>query len=403
MLSCPKNLTTCKGTCVDTGNDPANCGGCGMACVAGMNAMAGCSAGRCAYSCAPKYGDCDGMSANGCEVDLTADVNNCGLCASKCVAPANSVAVCRVAMCSFTCNMGWNNCDNAPGNGCESNPQTDLANCGACGVACLQAQNSTPVCAAGKCDVTCAMNFANCNKDPKDGCEVNLQKDNANCSACGMACGGNTPVCIAGKCVGTHNQAALMTDYVTQASNCGDSSVWYTQELGQMTYDDCEAAANKYGAQYMGQTGYFGSYSAPYQNTVRWVGEADANNGWASTNSWPTVTLTPRGNKLDCVLAYANANSPGNGVFNTSWQSANGKTYLVNDYGVISEKVCYSNALAAGARPLNPWMFAAATKTPAHMVENHTCHGSVEYTGLGTYTSDGGGTHTYRCLVGYNP
>ena len=38
----------------------------------------------------------------------------------------------------------------------------------------------------------------------------------------------------------------------------------------------------------------------------------------------------------------------------------------------------------------------------AHMIENHSCHGSTEYSGA-TYTSNGGSAHTYRCLVGYNP
>ena len=88
-------------------------------------------------------------------------------------------------------------------------------------------------------------------------------------------------------------------------------------------------------------------------------------------------------------------------AFSTSLVSTNGKSYKVQDYGVIGEKVCYSNAQAAGARPLNPQMFGQVLGV-THMVENHSCHGSLEYSG-GTYTSDGGAPHTYRCFLGYNP
>lgn len=63
----------------------------------------------------------------------------------------------------------------------------------------------------------------------------------------------------------------------------------------------------------------------------------------------------------------------------------------------------HTNAPAAGARTLNPWMFAQAAKGTTHMVENHQNRGSTQYSGLGTFLSDGQCNHTYRCLVGYNP
>jgi hypothetical protein len=403
MLSCPGNTMNCSGSCRDLTDDPANCGACGMKCPSGNNSTPVCLASSCSILCAAATADCNRMAGDGCEVDLTSDVNNCGLCAVKCAGVPNAVPTCKSAMCGFTCNMGFNDCNGVVVDGCESNPLTDAKNCSRCGAVCPGGANATPACAMGACAIACNMNYGDCNKMAGDGCEVNLQTDNNNCGKCGTVCGGATPVCIAGKCGSTHSTAMLTPDFNTNNwSGCGDNSNYWTQDMGQMTYDDCETAANKYGAQFMGQTGYFGSYSAPYQNTVRWVGEADANNGWASTPSWNNASLTPRGTKLECVLAYANGSTPGNGTFNTSWQSANGKTYLVNDYGSISEKTCYSNALAAGARPLNPWMFAAATKTAAHMIESHQSHGSLQYNGLGTFQTDGSCYHTYRCLVGYN-
>jgi hypothetical protein len=36
------------------------------------------------------------------------------------------------------------------------------------------------------------------------------------------------------------------------------------------------------------------------------------------------------------------------------------------------------------------------------MVENHSCHGSLQYNGAGL-NADGGAPHTYHCYIGYNP
>jgi hypothetical protein len=46
--------------------------------------------------CAAGRGDCDGMPANGCEVNLSSDDNNCGMCGIVCVAPDND---CRSYVC----------------------------------------------------------------------------------------------------------------------------------------------------------------------------------------------------------------------------------------------------------------------------------------------------------------
>jgi hypothetical protein len=287
--------------------------------------------------------------------------------------------------------------------GCETNLSNDVKNCGKCGGACAY-PNGVPQCLGGKCGLfACNAGWGNCDMMQGNGCEQDLTADAKNCGACGNACPMNNPYCLNSTCVPTlHNALTLTPDANTVGQGgCGDFSDWYTQSFGSMTYDDCEKLANEYGAQYMGMTGWFGNYNPMYAQTPRWVGEGDANNGWVGTQTWSTVTLQAKNQQSLCVLAYANNNGRGNGTFNTSWQSANGKTYLVNDYGIISEKTCYSNANAAGARPLNPWMFANATKSTAHMVENHLCHGSVEYSGLNAFTADGSAGHTYRCLVGY--
>jgi hypothetical protein len=57
------------------------------------NGQGVCQGGICgSLACAPGFGDCDGIAANGCEQDLTADIANCGGCGTSC-APSCETAV----------------------------------------------------------------------------------------------------------------------------------------------------------------------------------------------------------------------------------------------------------------------------------------------------------------------
>jgi hypothetical protein len=38
----------------------------------------------CGFRCESFYGDCNGLAADGCEVDLTSDPSNCGACGVQC-------------------------------------------------------------------------------------------------------------------------------------------------------------------------------------------------------------------------------------------------------------------------------------------------------------------------------
>ncbi|MDC0712284.1 CARDB domain-containing protein [Stigmatella sp. ncwal1] len=70
--------------------------------------------------CAPGYGNCDGNPANGCETDLTSDVNHCGTCGTTCPGQATTVGVCMASQCSTSCAPGRYDCDGNAANGCES-------------------------------------------------------------------------------------------------------------------------------------------------------------------------------------------------------------------------------------------------------------------------------------------
>ena len=50
-----------------------------------------------------------------------------------------------------TCNAGFADCDMNPANGCEVNLNTDNANCARFGAACASGQ----VCSAGACGASC--------------------------------------------------------------------------------------------------------------------------------------------------------------------------------------------------------------------------------------------------------
>ncbi|MEZ4406445.1 MAG: MXAN_6577-like cysteine-rich protein [Polyangiales bacterium] len=202
---------------LDTRSDTANCGGCGRACAGADNAIATCAAGVCGFSCLPGHGDCDGDPANGCEVDLTTDVTRCGSCTNACPAPANGTAACAGGACVIgMCATGFGDCDRDPSTGCETNTDTAVSHCGACGAACSPGLT----CEGGRCVVPCPDGFVRCG-----GVCAQLSYDPSNCGACGNRCATGA-VCSAGRCVSTCGPGQVTcaggcTDTQTDAQNCG--------------------------------------------------------------------------------------------------------------------------------------------------------------------------------------
>jgi hypothetical protein len=249
-IACNTGFANCDGNAangceVDTRSSATNCGRCGNACPAVPNAVPTCTAGACSFTCMPGFGNCDGNAANGCETNLNTTANNCGSCGRVCNLP-NATAACMAGTCTIaTCNRNFGNCDGNPANGCELplaadrnncgacgnrcsamaicfdgacrdvctapaiicgsaciNPQTDNANCGRCGNACVARANATNTCQMGACTLTCNRGFGNCDMMEANGCEVNLTSDTANCGACGNRCNlpNATPACRNGVC-----------------------------------------------------------------------------------------------------------------------------------------------------------------------------------------------------------
>ncbi|MBK6534566.1 MAG: VCBS repeat-containing protein [Deltaproteobacteria bacterium] len=188
-LVCSPGRVACADACVDTNTDSAHCGGCGQAC-APPNAVGTCTSGSCAVmTCNANFDNCDGMAANGCEVDARTTVTT-GSCGTTC-ALANATPACIAGACAVQrCSDGYADCDGMAANGCEVQTSTAVANCGACGRACAAGQ----VCTMGACMLSCAAPTTLCT----DTC-ANLTNDRAHCGSCTTACRADE-TCAAGRC-----------------------------------------------------------------------------------------------------------------------------------------------------------------------------------------------------------
>jgi len=156
--------------------------------------------------CAAGDGNCcfGGPSPSLC-TNFQTDVKNCGACGVTC--PAGST--CSGGTCVSICAPGTIDC----GGTCVD-PNTDRNNCGACGNACPAGD----ICAAGVCTCPTA-GQTNCS-----GTCTDTGTDRNNCGACENACPAGD-ICAAGACTcpaaGETNCSGTCTDTGTDPNNCG--------------------------------------------------------------------------------------------------------------------------------------------------------------------------------------
>ena len=201
VTRCPPLTADCNADasdgCEQRLDTALHCGACDAPCAGE------CAAGRClGGSCPQFFGDCDRDSANGCETPLDT-LLDCGECGRGC-ALAHASASCALGACEVAaCEAGFGDCDGVSANGCEQS-LTSALHCGACGVEC----GAGAACSGGRCVITsCPVGTADCNDDATDGCEATLASDGANCGECGRRCdmlpGALATSCAAGRCTAT--------------------------------------------------------------------------------------------------------------------------------------------------------------------------------------------------------
>ncbi len=204
---CPEGLGDCDG---DSTNgcetqlldNLEHCGACDHHCAL-PNANARCENGRCLIdACHAGFADCDNNPSNGCEINLLDDKSNCGTCRVPC-SLNNAIEACVDGVCQIVqCTAGFDDCDNDPTNGCEAALASTSAHCGACGVSCVR-PNAQVACVSSACVISsCTHPWANCDNDPANGCEVNLNVSLGNCGACNKTCApaNAAPICYLGTC-----------------------------------------------------------------------------------------------------------------------------------------------------------------------------------------------------------
>ncbi|MEI8255124.1 MAG: hypothetical protein WCJ30_05565, partial [Deltaproteobacteria bacterium] len=243
MGACAAGYADCDGLAANgcetsVVNDASHCGTCATVC-AFPQAAATCSAGACVMgACGPGYADCDGLVANGCETNPSADVNHCGTCSTVCSFP-QATPSCVFGACALgACNPNFGSCDGIAANGCETDLRTSVANCGGCGTTCTAGVNAAVSCTAGACAQSCLPGYADCNGLAADGCEVSITTDLAHCGLCGTTCGpvtGAISSCAGGSCGFSCTGYALNcdgnaangceTDGSTSITSCGACGV----------------------------------------------------------------------------------------------------------------------------------------------------------------------------------
>jgi hypothetical protein len=190
-----RQLNGCE---TDINTSVATCGACTGSACSSNNIAAACSGGNCTGTCNVGFADCNSdKRADGCEINTTNNASNCGACGTVCPARANAAATpCVSSACTIGACIGtFANCNGLAADGCEINTASDVNNCSGCGNPCPARANATRTCSSSSCGFTCNTGFGDCDSNPANGCETTLD-GNPNCGACGTSCTGG-PMCTA--------------------------------------------------------------------------------------------------------------------------------------------------------------------------------------------------------------
>jgi hypothetical protein len=336
---CDLDGDSCE-TPLDT-ND--NCGACGNSCDGLTAAIAGCGgdvgARSCQISSCTGEGsrDCDGEAMTGCEVDVRDDVAHCGACHFDCRVQDNvASATCDASDCTFTCEPGFDDCNDVIVDGCET-PLNNLQHCGACATPCARA-NGSASCVTGDCELAdCDEGFENCDGDEDNGCEpLNTLDD---CGSCGAPCvvANGTPTCASGSC----EVSSCMDDW----RDCDGSPDNGCEHDGRPIADDglgpCHPDSTCTKLQYDGRSYYF------CQDNRSWM---TASNNCQLLLDTQLVQIDDQ-NEQDFVFANLVADAWIGGPVNCVRMSASDGTTSGDTCGLGFDYVCEQNADLCPADP----------------------------------------------------
>lgn len=199
-LVCDESFDLCAGTCVpglETNDE--HCGTCDRACTT-SNGTNHCVEGQCKPECDTTHGNCDGNDENGCETDLHTSGQSCGACNNDCASKPHVVASavsCSGGTCLIpteACTAPFADCDKNPDNGCEVDTFSDVHRCGGCSALndCALLPHASP--SAVQCDLGHCV-IGNCDGGGWEVCTENgttvckdTDNDVANCGGCGEPC-----------------------------------------------------------------------------------------------------------------------------------------------------------------------------------------------------------------------
>lgn len=208
----------------DPSVDPNNCGGAGNVCSDENVATRECSGGVCSGRCALHYGDCNHDKQHGCE-KLLEDLKTCGDCDTSCSNNHRSSVQCLpdgwTYSCFGDCDADYADCNKNPNDGCETYLVGDVNHCGSCN-ACQTAPNYKATCPARECKYACVAGYADCNGVFEDGCETPTTADKYHCGNC-QPCSANHVVnsdCRSSKCTGTCEPGFGHCGGTFQANGC---------------------------------------------------------------------------------------------------------------------------------------------------------------------------------------
>jgi hypothetical protein len=178
VSNCPTNFGACdadltNGCETDLSSSNKHCGACNKPCSPAFGSGE-CVQGECVIeACDELFRDCDENAANGCETNVFNNALNCGGCGIACSTP-NTSASCAGDVCVIgQCLNDHDDCNGLSSDGCEVDLMADPAACGSCGNDCAAViPNAETSCVGGGCTfVACLPGFVDLDGSSTNGCE----------------------------------------------------------------------------------------------------------------------------------------------------------------------------------------------------------------------------------------